>query len=172
MANGKKKLNSRLTSFLKGVAVYVLIALVALIFWSQVVGTPEGNQEVPISQIINDIKEGRVEKISLEGDKVIAEVKDSDQTLESRKEEGESIYKILESSGVDPKSVTIEVTDTSVQQAWWSILGAVLPILLMVGFFFLIFRQARDAGQGIFSFAQSKARLFTKDAPQIKFTDV
>ncbi len=37
---------------------------------------------------------------------------------------------------------------------------------------FLLFRNAREAGQGIFSFAQSRARLFTKDQPQIKFTDV
>ena len=99
-------------------------------------------------------------------------MKDSDQKLTSRKEEGESIYKILESSGVDPSKVSIEVKDLSLQQTWVSVLGAVLPIILMVGFFLLIFRQAKDAGQGIFSFAQSRAKLFTKDAPQIKFADV
>ncbi len=47
-----------------------------------------------------------------------------------------------------------------------------MPILILVGLMFFLFKNAREAGQGIFSFAQSRARLFTKDAPQIKFTDV
>lgn len=179
MANGRKKLTripklpqNRFLGAIKGLAVYVLIALVALIFFYNLSGTTTSGGQVPISQIISDTKEGKIEKISIEGDKISAKVKDSDKVLVSRKEGGESFYKILESSGVDPKSVTIEVKDLSFQQAWLGILGAILPILLMVGFFFLIFRQARDAGQGIFSFGQSKARLFTKDSPQIKFADV
>ncbi len=175
MANGKRRvnLNKRISSVLKGLAVYILIALAALIFFYQVSGGSGSSQnEVPISQIINDVKDGKVQKISLEGDKVTVEVKNSDQKLTSHKEAGESIYKILESSGVDPKSVTIEVKDLSIQQAWVGILSAVLPILLLVGLMFLLFRNAKEAGQGIFSFGQSKARLFTKDSPQIKFTDV
>lgn len=172
MANGKKKPDNKLMSIAKGAGIYILVAVAALIFFYQISGDPTPENEVPISQVISDIKDQKIEKISLEDNKIIADVKDSDQDLISRKEEGESIYKILESSGVDPKTVTIEVKDTSVQKAWLGILGAVLPILLMVGFFFLIFRQAREAGQGIFSFAQSKAKLFNKDAPQVKFNDV
>ncbi len=172
MANGKRKLNGRLMSILKGAAVYLLVAIAALIFFYQASGSPTQGLEVPISQIINDVKSGKVEKISLEGDKITADLKDSDEKLASRKEEGESIYKILESSEVDPKSVAIEIKDTSIREAWLGILGAILPIAVMVIFFFLLFRQAREAGQGIFSFAQSKAKLFSKDAPQIKFTDV
>lgn len=175
MANGKKRvnLNKRILAVVKGLAVYALIAIAALIFFYQVSGGPANlGNEVPISQIINQIKEEKVEKISLEGDKIVAEVKNSDQKLISRKEAGESIYKILESSGVDPKSVTIEVKDLSLQQAWVGILSAILPILLLVGLMFLLFRNAREAGQGIFSFAQSRAKLFTKDQPQIKFSDV
>ncbi|MBI4036217.1 ATP-dependent metallopeptidase FtsH/Yme1/Tma family protein [Candidatus Daviesbacteria bacterium] len=176
MANGKRKinLNKKFFSIFKGLIVYILIAVAALIFFYQVSGSPSTSlsNEVPISQIVSDVKEGKVQKISLEGDKITAEVKGSDQKLISRKEAGESIYKILESSGVDPKTVTIEVKDLSLQQAWIGILSAVLPILILVGLMFLLFRNAREGAQGIFSFAQSRARLFTKDQPQIKFTDV
>lgn len=175
MANGKRKvnLNKKLFPILKGLIVYVLIALAALVFFYQISGqSSTSSEEVPISQIVSDTKDGKIAKISLEGDKITAEVKDSDQKLTSHKEAGESIYKILESSGVDPKSVTIEVKDLSIQQAWIGILSAVLPILILVGLMFFLFKNAREAGQGIFSFAQSRARLFTKDSPQIKFTDV
>lgn len=177
MANGRKrfkvnKINKRLISVFKGVAVYILIALATLIFFYQISGPPQAGNEVPISQIISQIKEGKISKISLEGNKVTAEIKDDDEKLISRKEDGESIYKILEASGVDPKEVTIEIKDLSLQQAWIGILSAILPILLLVGLMFILFRNAREGAQGIFSFAQSRARLFTKDQPQIKFEDV
>ena len=174
MANGRKRfnLNKRVMSVLKGIAIYVLIALSALIFFYQISGGSSGAGEVPISQIISQIKEEKIQKISLEGSKITAEVKNSDQKLVSRKEEGESIYKILESSGVDPKTVTIEVKDLSMQQAWIGIISAVLPIILLVGLMFLLFRNARDGAQGIFSFAQSRAKHYNKDQPQIKFADV
>ncbi len=122
MANGKRKIkvNKRLWSVFKGLIIYVLIAVAALIFFYQVSGGPKtsAGTEVPISQIVNDVKSGKIQKITLEGDKITAEVKDSDQKITSRKEAGESIYKILESSGVDPKVITIEIKDLSMQQAW------------------------------------------------------
>lgn len=173
MNNRKRfKINKPLFGFLKGLLIYALIAFAALIFFYQVSGPPRSSNEVPISQIVNGVKDEKIEKIILEGDKVTAELKDSDEKLVSRKESGESIYKILESSDVDSKNITIEVKDLSLQQAWLGILSAILPILLLVGLMFLLFRNAREAGQGIFSFAQSRARLFTKDQPQIKFSDV
>jgi cell division protease FtsH len=176
MANGKRKVKlsqNKLTSLLKGISIYILVALAALFFFYSFSGDKsQQKSDTPISQVITLIKEDKVEKLNLEGDKVIVKLKGEDGELVSRKEEGESIYKVLESSGVDPSKVNIDIKDLSFQQAWMGILGAVLPILLMVGFFFLIFRQASSAGQGIFSFAQSKAKLFNKDAPQIKFADV
>lgn len=174
MANGKKKFNlsKKGWAFLRGLTVYILIALAALVFFYQVSGPTPSANEVPISDVIKQIKEEKVDKITLEGDRVIVQLKNQDEKVFSRKEESESIYKILESSGVDPQSVTIEIKDLSLQQAWVGLLSAVLPVLLLVGLMFLFFRQAREAGQGIFSFAQSRARLFTKDQPQIKFTDV
>ncbi len=175
MANGKRRinLNKRIISVVKGVAVYFLIAFAALMFFYQVSGGPTtSSNDVPISQIVSDIKEGKVTKISLEGDKITAEIKGSDQKITSRKESGESIYKILESSGVDPKEVVIEIKDLSIRDAWIGILSAILPILLLVGLMFFLFRNAKEGAHGIFSFAQSRARLFTKDAPQIKFADV
>ncbi|MDP3758080.1 MAG: ATP-dependent metallopeptidase FtsH/Yme1/Tma family protein, partial [Candidatus Daviesbacteria bacterium] len=175
MANGRKKvnLNKKILPIFRGLVVYILIAVAALVFFYQISGgSTTSGTDVPISQIVNDAKDGKIQKISLEGDKVTAEVKNSDQKLTSHKEAGESIYKIFESAGVDPKLVTIEVKDLSIQQAWIGVLSAVLPILILVGLMIFLFRNAKGGAQGLFSFAQSRAKLFTKDSPQIKFTDV
>ena len=167
-----KKPQNKMMAFIKGFAVYILIALAALVFFAGLSGGYDSSTEVPISQAVNEIKEGKIEKITVEGDKVKLTYKEEGKVALAHKEPGESIYKILESSQVDPKSVTINVQDVSWQNAWMGILGTLLPIIIMIVFFLLIFRQARDAGSGIFSFGQSRARLFSKDAPQIKFTDV
>ncbi len=174
MANGRKGLKlpqNRWLSILKGVAVYVLVAAAALIFFYNLSGNNQSTNDVPISQIINDIKANQVDKITLENDKIVAQLKDQKEET-SHKESSESFYQILQAYGVDPKTLTVEVKDTSSQQAWAGVLGGMLPVLLLVGLMFLMFRQAREAGQGIFSFAQSRAKQFSKDSPQVKFSDV
>jgi cell division protease FtsH len=42
----------------------------------------------------------------------------------------------------------------------------------MVAFFYFIFRQARGAQENVFSFGQSKAKLYNKDTPKVSFKDV
>src|SRR3989344_150810 len=148
MQSGKKRFNklpkNKFTQALKGVAVYVLIALAALIFFANLSGGSNVGNQVPLSQVLNDVRENKVEKIDVEGDKVIVDYKDSDKIAEARKEPGESIYQTLKNADVDTKNVAIEVKDISWQQNWLGLLGTILPIALMIGFFFLIFRQARE----------------------------
>lgn len=169
----KLPIKKRLDSFVKGFAIYALIGLAALIFMANIASNSSSGQEVPISQVLTEIKDQKIDRLVIEGDKISSFYKDDkDKVTTARKESGESIYRILESSQIDPKTVTIEVKDISWQQAWLGILGTILPIIIMVVFFFFIFRQAREGAQGIFSFGQSRARMFSKDAPQVKFSDV
>ncbi len=171
-ANAKKKLNprDRAKSALRNVGIYLLIGLAALVFFVNVVGGAQDANEVPISQIVGDVKDGKVDTLNVEGDQISAKYKDN-KTLTSRKEAGESAYQILESAGVDPKTVRIDIKDTSFKDAWSWVLSSVLSVALIVGAMFLLFRRS-GPGQSIFSFGQSRAKVFTKDQPQIKFTDV
>lgn len=172
MPNHKRKFHpSKMITFFKGMGIYLLVGLAALVFFSLLSGGMSKADEQSISQVISDIKEGKVDKLSLENDWVNVIYKDKKE-VRARKESGESIYQILKSAEVDPKLVNIQIQDTSMQQVWLSILGTVLPIALMIGFFFLVFRQAREGAQSVFSFGQSRAKVFSKDAPQIKFSDV
>jgi len=71
------------------VAVYVLIALASLFFFYSFSAKPEPQNLVPISQIIFDIKDDKVEKITLEKDRITAKLKGEDKNISARKEEGE-----------------------------------------------------------------------------------
>ena len=53
-----------------------------------------------------------------------------------------------------------------------TVLFQFLPILIIVGFLFLLMQQMQGGGNRVMSFGKSKARLVTKDQPKITFSDV
>ena len=55
---------------------------------------------------------------------------------------------------------------------WFNIIGTLFPIIFMVAIFYFIFRQARGTQESIFSFGQSRAKLYSKDTPKVTFKDV
>lgn len=179
MPNGKKRTpklpKNRLMSILRTVGIYGLIALAGIIFIGSLSGSSfENSKEAPISQIVQDIKENKIDKISLDGDKVSATYKgDANKLVAAHKEANTSFYEILKNSDIDPKTIQIEVKDTSWQQLIGSLLITLLPILALAGVIIWFSKHAGGGGsQGIFSFGQSRARIFSKDSPQIKFHDV
>ncbi|MEX2007329.1 MAG: ATP-dependent zinc metalloprotease FtsH [Candidatus Levyibacteriota bacterium] len=132
--------------------------------------TKEPQKTVPISQVISDVKAGKVSEIQISDTKLT--VIEKDQTLVSTKEPGQNVYQLFKDAGVPLDKTKVTVKDDAALNSWINILSSVLPIVLMVAFFYFIFRQARGAQENIFSFGQSRAKLFSKDTPGIKFSDV
>src|SRR5688572_11396661 len=75
--NGKK---APMNSILKTVGIYVLIGLAIMVFVSGFSGAGDKSEEIPLSQVINEVKEDKVDKISLEGEKVIVDYANTDET--------------------------------------------------------------------------------------------
>lgn len=128
-------------------------------------------QTEPFSRLISDVRDNRVETIEVDGDTLLVKLKGG-QVYTSRKEEGESIYRMFEAAKVDPTQTTITVRDRTFSDVWVTILTTLLPLGLMILFFFFIFRQAREGASSVFSFGQSRARQFTRDMPKTTFADV
>ncbi len=130
----------------------------------------EPKKVVPISQIISDVRQGKVSEIKVSD--IVLTVTEKDKILTSTKEPGQNVYQLFKDAGVSLDKTKVIIKDDTGLNSWINILSSVLPILLMVGFFYFIFRQARGAQENIFSFGQSRAKLFSKDTPRIKFSDV
>lgn len=130
----------------------------------------EPQKTVPISQVISDVREGKVTEISVSDTKLT--IKEKDQTFISTKEPGQNVYQLFSDAGVALDKTKVIVKDDSALNTWVNILSSILPVVLMVAFFYFIFRQARGAQENIFSFGQSRAKLFSKDTPRIRFADV
>ena len=153
----------------------IVIGIFVLFLFISLVGSIGGQNgllsEKPLSTVLTDVKDGKVSKIEVEDAKLTVHYVSGDQAI-ARKEPQDSIYQILKSSGVDPKKTEIAVKDVSASQMWIGLISNVLPLILTVVFFLFLFRQARGAQDNIFSFGQSKARIFNKDLPKVTFADV
>jgi cell division protease FtsH len=173
--NGNGKKNKvwmfQLNFNLKNIFIGLFIAFLILSAIGSMSADTANLEDRPLSTVVADVRDGNVARIDVEETKLTATYKDGTKVV-SHKEAQDSFYSVLEAAGVDPKTVEITVKDLSVGQLWMSILSNVLPLGLTVLFFLFIFRQARGAQDNLFSFGQSKARIWNKDLPKVTFADV
>jgi len=172
--NGKrlvKKMEFKFKLDFKNVILYLIIffALISLFFGFST--PPKILKQEPLSRVLTDIKDQKINKVIVEGDKITVTYKDGSEVY-TFKEPNDSIIKTFEASGINPTSVDLQVKDQSMSGAWIGLISNLLPLILMVVFFLFLFKQARGAQDSIFSFGQSKAKLFNKDTPKITFADV
>lgn len=157
----------------RNLGVYLLVVAVAAAVFLGLgqFGNPSGKPQ-DISTIISEIRDGKVDKVTVSGNDVTVLLKDGTTQI-TRKEPEESFGQVLDGAGIQRDSVKVEVKDESGGSAWVSLLiGTGLPILVMLVIFYFLIRQARSAGDNLFAFGKSRARLFSKDQPRAKFADV
>jgi len=151
--------------------LYGFVVLVTgFLFVSATTPTTPANT-VPLSQVVKDVQDGKVKEITITDNKLTIK-KNNDETVQAFKEPGSNVYQLFSDAGVSLDKTKVAVKDETGINSWINILSSVIPVLLMVAFFWFIFRQARGAQESIFSFGQSRAKLFSKDTPRIRFSDV
>ncbi|MDH7476675.1 MAG: ATP-dependent zinc metalloprotease FtsH [Microgenomates group bacterium] len=127
--------------------------------------------EKPITSVINEIKENKVNKIEVFDNKILVYYK-NDSLAISYKEPSDSFFQILKESGISPDQVNIHIQNTQGSSNLINILSNVIPTILMIAFFVFLFRQAKGAQDSVFSFGQARVKRFSKDMPKVSFNDV
>jgi len=158
----------------KNIIIYAFVLLfVSFIFMglNQSAGlSSESTKTVSLSRVIADVKAGKVTSIEVLPTKLIVHEKTGN--LKSFKESNANVYQLFKDAGVPLDKTSVVIKDETAINNWINIISSILPVILMVAFFYFIFRQARGAQENIFSFGQSKAKVFNKDNPKITFADV
>lgn len=168
---GKKQFQFKLKVNLwtVGLGLLVIFFVIPLIVTGvQMAGS---NNNVDVSQVLTDIKAGKIDKIQLESNKMIVTYKDG-STKFSTKEDSEGFGSLLKDAGIDPSSVKFSVVDQSITKTLGDAAGIILPLILMAAFFYYILRAQSRGAQDIFSFGRSRAKLFAKGHQDITFADV
>ena len=167
----KKPVQFKLKINLWTVAIGILVVFFVvpvMITAFQMVGS---SSKVDISQVLSDVKGGKVDKILIESDKLVLTYKDG-TTKFSTKESMEGFSQLLKDSGIDPSTVKFSIVDQSVSQAFGNIAGIVLPLVLMAGLFYYLMRAQNKGANDIFSFGRSRAKVFAKGKQDTTFADV
>ena len=160
----KLKKSTRGFFFLVGA---ILVAAVLL-----VLSLPQPKiQNVPLSKMIDEAKHGQLTEIVVDGDKLTATPKDSSQPQQYT-------YKFspndtLTDYGIDPSKVTITTKNPdSNNSSWFALAGTIIPIMLIIGFFYFMMRQAQGQGNQAMNFGKSRARLYGADKKKVTFKEV
>ncbi len=159
----------------------LLIAFLALLtiagFFTLLSGPAEKPEEITLSQLVEQINQEKVSKITIKNDVLEIELKDGSQE-KATKEKETSLTESLKNYGVDSeklKLVNLEIKEESGLMFW---LGAILPFLLpliIIGFFIWFMMRGAQRGQmQAFTFGRSRARLVSpKDKKdKVTFKDV
>ncbi len=133
------------------------------------VSPPAADQVQP--SFANDVVNGKVES-------VVLNVKDQTMEVTLKPVNGEQqAYTV---AYTDPAATTaflnqynVAYNATSPKSAWWtSALFTILPILLILGFWFFMMNQMQGGGSKVMSFGKSRAKRVSVDAPKVTFKDV
>ena len=68
--------------------------------------------------------------------------------------------------------VVIDQKETPQPSPWISLLGTLLPLILMVGLFFFIMQQSQGGGGKVMQFSKSKAKVTIDEKNKVTFNDV
>lgn len=168
--NKQKNFKVKIDLSWKNLFLYGFLFIFGLFMFLSLTQSIEQTKTVPLSQVIEDVKKGNVKEIQVSDNKLVVETKQG--KVQTFKEPGSNVYQIFNNAGVPLKDTKVIVRDDTGMNNFINVISAILPIALMIAFFYFLFRQARGAQESIFSFGQSRAKLFSKDQPQITFADV
>src|SRR5919199_1000894 len=156
------------------VYLLILVTLAALAF--NIFQQPRQSKQIAISDLAQDIKNGEVSKVSVNGAQVTATYNTGEvKTTSLNKNQTTSFEQTMSFYGVTDKQLSAVRINNENPPQWDSVialLSTILPFLLIGGLFFFLMRQAQSGNNQALSFGKSRARMFSGDKPTVTFADV
>ncbi len=165
----------KLGRIFKAPIFWIFVVFAVVILAVDIIGNANGYKPVPTSQAVSIIQ----------GNDALKEVVLVDGNQEIRIEMADSVHTKVRATWIGQQSADLvtrlnaRVADNSLE-SWkgenpdngiWSILlMGVLPLLLIVGLFFMM--NNAQGGNRVLGFGKSKAKVASKDTPQTMFSDV
>ncbi|KKU78679.1 MAG: ATP-dependent zinc metalloprotease FtsH [Candidatus Peregrinibacteria bacterium GW2011_GWA2_47_7] len=128
--------------------------------------------EVSLSTFITQVSKGEVKKVLVENNKLRIELNNGEKEF-AFKEPSQNVTEILGDVSKEMRDVLqIQIVDTESSGFWVNLIVGILPILLIVGFFLFMFRQAQASNNQALSFGKSRARTYEASKNKTTFKDV
>ncbi|HEY9855815.1 MAG TPA: ATP-dependent zinc metalloprotease FtsH, partial [Stenomitos sp.] len=156
----------------KSSGIYILLVLVAIAFITSLWNKPPSKiDEVPYSAFLSQVEKGEIKRVTISKSTgiILAEPKTGDRHEKSVAPENDPrLFTALDKSGVEYE---IKAPD---QSSWWvSLLSTILvPVLIIVGLWIFMLRQAQSGSNQAMSFGKSRAKMMVENKPRVTFADV
>ena len=158
-------------NFFWAIAIFLILAFV----FSALYAEQKKPAVLTIDHLVSKINSEEISKIAVNGNNLEIELKNGEKAV-SKKETEAGLSETLKNYGVEPAklaAVAFEIKEESGFRFWASILlPALLPLLIIGVFFWLMFRQAKTGMGQAFTFGKANVKLFTQFKQQIAFKDV
>ncbi|KFB08837.1 ATP-dependent zinc metalloprotease FtsH [Nitratireductor basaltis] len=151
-------------------ALWAIIAvlLIALFNLFQAPQQRSASRDVAYSEFLQDLSSGRVDSVTITGDRITGTYTDNKQTFQTYSPGDDSLVQRLEDRGV-----TINARPES--DGSNSLLGyfiSWLPMILILGVWIFFMRQMQSGSGRAMGFGKSKAKLLTEAHGRVTFQDV
>ena len=127
----------------------------------------ETRKEVEYSTFLADVKQGRVDKVVIDGRTIMGSFTSGDPFLTYTPDDPKLVDDLVNAG------VTIVVQKEETPSLLMQLFISWFPLLLLIGVWIFFMRQMQGGGgRGAMSFGKSRARLLTEDKNRVTFEDV
>lgn len=169
----------KMNDFAKNLIIVVVIFVVISGVFALFSKPAEPEKQVSLTQLAKDINEEKIAKIKVTGNSLEVTYKEGIKAT-SEKEVESTLSQSLDNLGVDKaklSSVELEATSESSTWSWLGplLFGTVIPLIILIVLFMMIFRQAKGNAMQAFDFTKAKTRILGAGGSQkmkITFDDV
>ncbi len=157
-----------MNKLLKNVTIFFLIVLVILSFYTW---TSRGSsvEELNYTQFVQYVADGKISAVNIAAE-------NNRYTVTGKLADGTDFKA---KTFADPELAdfltenNVAITYDAVVTSWWvSLLGTLIPMLLIIGLFIFLMQQGQGGGGKIMQFGKSRAKLQTDPHKKVTFEDV
>jgi cell division protease FtsH len=152
----------------KNLILWVVIAMVLMAIFKNFAPTEnETRKEVEYSTFLADVKQGRVDRVVIDGRTIMGSFTSGDPFLTYSPDDPKLVDDLVNAG------VTIVVQKEETPSLLMQLFISWFPLLLLIGVWIFFMRQMQGGGgRGAMSFGKSRARLLTEDKNRVTFEDV
>ena len=155
-----------MNKFFKNVLFYLLIIIVMIWMFDFYGERNAKPSEISYSSFLQHVQQDEIKQVTIVDNVISGKLKDGKDFSTVAPNDSKLVEK-LESKNVDIKA------ELPPQPPWWmSILSSLLPMLIIVGLWFMFMNQGGAGGGKVMNFGKSRARRYDEEKLQVKFKDV
>ena len=156
--------------------ILIFVGAVGIVMAAFAFINPSQPKTTDLSTIAQNVEDGKVQSISVDGSKISVTLKDK-SVVEATEESTDSLTEVLQNYGVDTaKMRTVPIT---VKQPTWfeelmtTVVAGAIPFLLVFAVMWLFLRQVQGQNNRAMMFGQSGAKEMEKETKdKVTFADV